>query len=78
MVLLQGARLAVFGIVPGLAASFAVVRYLHSLLYGMNPRDPYVYAGAIIVAIVTVLLACWLPAIRSSRIDPAVALREEG
>jgi len=77
MVLRQGAKLAVAGLAAGLLAALAVARFLHSLLYGMSERDPLVYAGAILVAGITVLLACWLPAARASRIDPAAALREE-
>ena len=78
LVLRAGARLALVGMAAGLAAAFAAVRFLRSLLYGMSERDPEVYACAIAVAAITVVLACWLPAARAARIDPAVALREEG
>ncbi len=78
LVLLQGGQLALIGVALGLAASLAAARYLHSLLYGMSEHDPAVYVGAIALAGITVVLACWLPAARAARVDPAVALREEG
>lgn len=78
LVLRQGGRLALAGLGTGLAASLALARYLRSLLYGMSEWDPVVYAGAIALAGVMVVLACWLPAARAARVDPAVALREDG
>ena len=59
-------------------AALAAMRLLRSLLYGVCERDTWAYGGAIAVAIVTTFLACWLPASRASRTEPAVALREEG
>jgi predicted permease len=77
-VLRQGGRLMVIGLTLGVAGSLAAMRLLRSLLYGMSERDVSVYVGAISLAVVTTVLACWLPAVRAARIDPAVALREEG
>ena len=78
LVLRQGGRLALVGLAAGLTTSLVVVRYLRSLLYGMSEWDPMVYAAAIALAGVMVALACWLPAARAARVDPAIALREEG
>jgi ABC-type lipoprotein release transport system permease subunit len=47
-------------------------------MYGMSERDPWIYAGTILLALGTAILACWLPASRAARIDPAHALREGG
>lgn len=78
LVLRQGLRMAVIGLTAGVTASLAVMRYLRSLLYGMSERDPWIYAGAIVLAMGTATIACWLPASRAARVDPAQALREEG
>jgi ABC-type antimicrobial peptide transport system permease subunit len=78
MVLGQVMRMAATGVAAGVAISLAVMRYLQSLLYGMSERDPWIYAGAVMLALAVTLLACWLPAARAARVDPAVALREDG
>ena len=78
MVIRQGGRLALAGLALGLSVSLAAMRLLRSLLYGMNERDAAVYAGAIALAAATTLLACWIPAERAARVDPASALREDG
>ncbi|HSB13657.1 MAG TPA: ABC transporter permease [Bryobacteraceae bacterium] len=78
LVLRQGLRMAAIGLTAGVAVSLTVMRYLHSLLYGMSERDPWIYAGAIALALGTAIFACWLPASRAARVDPARALREEG
>ena len=78
MVLQQGLRMAAIGITAGIAVSMVLMRYLRSLLYGMSERDPLIYTGVIVLALGTTMLACWLPASRAARVDPAEALREEG
>ena len=78
LVLGQAGRLAGAGLALGVAASLAVMRYLRSLLYGMSERDVAVYAAVILLAAATALGACWLPARRAARTDPAVALRDDG
>jgi predicted permease len=78
LVLGQAGRLAGTGLVLGVAASLAVMRYLRSLLYGMSERDVAVYAAVILLAAATALAACWLPARRAARTDPAAALRDDG
>ena len=78
LVLQQGGQLLAVGLAFGIAGSLAAMRVLRSLLYGMSERDMFVYLGAVGVAVVTTALACWLPAARAARIEPAAALREEG
>jgi len=78
VVLLQGGRLMLVGLVCGVAGALAAMRLLRSLLYGVSDRDASVYAGAISLAVVMAIAACWLPARRAARIDPVDALREEG
>lgn len=77
MVVLQGMRLAVVGVVVGLAASFGLARLITAFLFGVTPRDPMVFAGVPLVLTVVAFLAVWLPARRASRVDPIIALRAE-
>jgi predicted permease len=73
----QGGKLALTGIGIGLIASYLLTQFLRTLLYVVNPTDPLTFAAVAVVLLVTVLLACWIPARRASRVDPIVALRSE-
>jgi putative ABC transport system permease protein len=75
MVVFQGMRLAIIGVALGLGAAFALSRYMSSLLFGVQPRDPLVFVGVPVLLAVIALLAVWIPAGRASRIDPLGALR---
>jgi len=77
MVVRQGGIVAFAGIIVGLATAFAGSRLIASLLYGVGPRDPGVFAGTTLLLFVVVLLACWLPARRAARLSPLEALRTE-
>ena len=77
MVLRKGAVLALVGIGLGLAAAFAMMRLLASLLYGLTPSDPVTFSVVAVGLVTVTLLACYLPARRASRIDPMTALRLE-
>ncbi len=77
MVVRQGMGLALTGTAIGIAASWALARMLESLLFGVKARDPLVFAAVPIVLGAVALWAVWLPALRSSRVDPMVALRYE-
>ena len=73
----EGLRLALTGIAAGLAAAFALTRFLASLLYGVPPRDPLVFASVPVLLGIVALFAVWLPAMRASRVDPLKGLRHE-
>lgn len=73
----EGLLQAGVGLVLGLAASLALIRFVRSQLFGLEPSDPATFAGAAAVLLATAILACWVPARRASRVDPTVALREE-
>jgi ABC-type antimicrobial peptide transport system permease subunit len=77
MVVFQGMRLAIVGVVIGLGASFWLARFISSLLFGVTPRDPLVFAGVPALLTAVALVAVWLPARRASRVDPMIALRYE-
>jgi putative ABC transport system permease protein len=78
MILRQGVLLAAAGAVAGVFGGFALARVLRNLLFGVSAADPISYAGAAFVMALAVLLACGLPAWRAARVDPMVALRNDG
>jgi ABC-type antimicrobial peptide transport system permease subunit len=65
------------GIAAGLIAALAGSQLIRSLLYGVSPRDPIVFALMTVALLVVALLACWLPARRAARLSPLQALRTE-
>jgi predicted permease len=77
LILRQGMTLAIIGSMIGLAIALAATRFLKSLLYGVDAIDPVTFIGVTFLLGMVALLACWIPAIRASRVDPMVALRAE-
>jgi putative ABC transport system permease protein len=73
----RGMSLAAIGIVAGSVGALAVGRLLTSLLYGLPARDPVTLVGAVAVLSLVAAIACWVPARRASRVDPAAALRAQ-
>jgi len=65
------------GIAFGAAAALTAAGIVRSLLFGLTPNDPRVFALAAVVLGGVALMAGWLPARRASRVDPLVALRHE-
>jgi putative ABC transport system permease protein len=75
MVVAQGMRLALAGVIVGLAGAFGLARVVASLLFGVTARDPLTFAGVAVVLSLVAFVAVWFPALRAARVDPIVALR---
>jgi putative ABC transport system permease protein len=77
MVVFQGMRLALVGIVLGLGAAFWLAKFITSFLFGVTAKDPVVFAGVPVLLTAIAFLSVWLPARRASKVDPMIALRAE-
>ena len=77
MILAQGLRVSLYGVLAGIAAALLLTRFLSSLLYGVAAADALTFAAVTLLVLVVALLATAFPAWRASRIDPVKALRAE-
>ncbi len=77
MILGYGLRMAALGVVIGLLVSLAVTRAMSSFLYGIKPEDPVTFVTLSLFLVITVLLACFLPARRAASVDPMRTLRTD-
>jgi len=73
----QGMALAGAGVVIGLLAAFGLTRLLTSQLFGVGATDPATFTLVSVLLVAIALLATLLPAMRATRVDPVVALRDE-
>src|SRR5216684_2810778 len=76
LVMSRGLALTAGGVLLGAAAALALTRLLGNLLYNVSPRDPLAFGSAFVVMTIASLAACFLPAWRATRTDPARALRD--
>jgi ABC-type antimicrobial peptide transport system permease subunit len=77
MVLRRGLLLALLGVASGLAITLVATPLIAPLLYRVSPEDPVSILGAALFLSVVAILASLMPALRATRIDPIVALRQE-
>ena len=76
-VMRQGLRLALIGVIIGVAGAFGVNQLIASFLFGVRPTDVAIVAGTVPTILAIAALACWVPAWRASRVDPGITLRED-
>jgi ABC-type antimicrobial peptide transport system permease subunit len=73
----QGLRLTLLGLIIGFAASLGLSGLLRALLFGVSTNDPIIYIVIPCLLLAVALLACYLPARKATRVDPVIALRAE-
>lgn len=77
LILRQGLRMTLTGLVLGFGVALATTRLLQSLLFGLSPVDPLTFGTIILLLGLTAAIACLVPAVRATRTDPMVAIRHD-
>jgi len=77
LILADGLRLVITGVVVGIVAALVLTRLLESMVYGVSSRDPLVFVLVSLLMMAISLLACYVPGRRAMKVDPIVALRYE-
>jgi predicted permease len=77
MILWEGGALLIFGLVIGVGGALFATQMFRGLLFGVAPHDPMTLVFVALVMGLVGLVACWLPALRAARIDPATAIRRQ-
>lgn len=77
LVVSQGMRLSLLGVVIGVIGALAASRALITLLFGISQLDAVTYAGVILLLLSVSAVACWVPAWRAAQVDPSITLRAE-
>ncbi|HSK19241.1 MAG TPA: ABC transporter permease [Longimicrobiales bacterium] len=75
MILKEGGVLLAAGLALGVAGAFLAARVIRGLLFGVAPHDPVTFIGVAVLMSVIGIAACWIPAARAARVDPAMTMR---
>jgi ABC-type antimicrobial peptide transport system permease subunit len=75
MILKEGGVLLGIGLALGIAGALLAARVIRGLLFGVAAHDPATFIGVAVLMGVIGMVACWIPALRAARIDPAIAMR---
>jgi putative ABC transport system permease protein len=75
MILWEGGLLLVIGLALGMSGAFLAAGAIRGLLFGVAPHDPVTFVGVAATMAAIGIIACWIPALRAARIDPAIAMR---
>jgi putative ABC transport system permease protein len=77
LILGQGAKLALCGVIVGLVGALLLTRLMASILFGVSPRDLATFSVVPWLVLALILVGCYIPARRAAKLDPVVALRDE-
>jgi putative ABC transport system permease protein len=77
MIVVEGLKPTLIGVVLGLAMAAAFVRVMSTLLFGVSQHDPSTFSGVAVIMLIVGAIATLLPAYRATRVDPIVTLRSE-
>src|SRR5215475_7096591 len=77
MVVSQGMRLTLIGVVVGVAAALGLTRVIESLLFNVSATDPATFVSITLLLVIVALIASYIPARRATKVDPLIALRSE-
>ena len=75
LVIVRGARSALIGVAVGVIAAAGLTNLLRGMLFAITSLDWVTFVGVSVLMLVTALVACWVPALRATRVDPVAALR---
>jgi ABC-type antimicrobial peptide transport system permease subunit len=75
MILGEGGALVALGLVLGVGGAWFAAQLIRGLLFGVAPHDPVTFGGVALLMAAIGLGACWIPAVRAARIDPAITMR---
>jgi putative ABC transport system permease protein len=77
MIVKQGSVLILLGLTIGLIGAYLATRVMASLLFGVTAKDPFTFVAVSVLLAIVALLACYIPALRATKVDPMDALRCE-
>ena len=75
MILSEGGVLLAFGLMLGVAGAYVATSAIRGLLFGVAPHDPITFISVVVLVAAIGIGACWIPALRAARVDPAVSTR---